>query len=64
MALSRAVEVLDPAVREAIALARTQGIVVLLVTGRIRGELRWVAGDLHFVDRLISLGRWRSSQTR
>ena len=47
-------DVLDPAVREAIALARMQGIVVLLVTGRILGELRRVAGDLHFVDGVIA----------
>jgi hydroxymethylpyrimidine pyrophosphatase-like HAD family hydrolase len=47
-------DVLDPQVREAIALARTQGIVVLLVTGRILDELRRVAGDLHFVDGVIA----------
>jgi trehalose-6-phosphatase len=47
-------DVLDPAVREAIALARTQGIIVLLVTGRILNELRRVAGDLHFVDGVIA----------
>ena len=46
--------VLDPAVREAIAFARTQGIVVLLVTGRILDELRRVAGDLHFVDGVVA----------
>jgi hydroxymethylpyrimidine pyrophosphatase-like HAD family hydrolase len=47
-------DVLDPAVREAIAFARTQGIVVLLVTGRILSELQRVAGDLHFVDGVIA----------
>src|SRR5688572_3724478 len=47
-------DVLDPAVREAIAFARTHGIVVLLVTGRILDELRRVAGDLHFVDGVIA----------
>jgi hydroxymethylpyrimidine pyrophosphatase-like HAD family hydrolase len=47
-------DVLDPAVRDAIALARTQGIVVLLVTGRILDELRRVAGDLHFVDGVVA----------
>jgi hypothetical protein len=41
-------------VREAIAAARTRGIVVLLVTGRILDELRRVAGDLHFVDGVIA----------
>ncbi len=45
---------LDPSVRDAIAAARTLGIVVLLVTGRILDELRRVAGDLHFVDGVIA----------
>ena len=44
---------LDPSVRGAIADARTRGITVLLVTGRILSELRRVAGDLHFVDATI-----------
>lgn len=48
------VDVLDPSVREAIAAARTRGIVVLLVTGRILQELQRVAGDLHFVDGVIA----------
>jgi hydroxymethylpyrimidine pyrophosphatase-like HAD family hydrolase len=47
-------DVLDPAVRTAIASAREAGIVVLLVTGRILEELRRVAGDLHFVDGVIA----------
>ena len=47
-------DVLDPSVRDAIAAARTRGIVVLLVTGRILDELRRVAGDLHFVDGVIA----------
>jgi hypothetical protein len=47
-------DVLDPAVREAIAAARTQGILVLLVTGRLLDELRRVAGDLHFVDGVVA----------
>ena len=47
-------DVLDPPMREAIAAARTHGIVVLLVTGRILDELRRVAGDLHFVDGVIA----------
>jgi hydroxymethylpyrimidine pyrophosphatase-like HAD family hydrolase len=47
-------DVLDPSVRDAIAAARTQGVVVLLVTGRILDELRRVAGDLHFVDGVIA----------
>jgi hydroxymethylpyrimidine pyrophosphatase-like HAD family hydrolase len=44
----------DPDVRHAIAQARTTGITVLLVTGRILSELRRVAGDLHFVDGVIA----------
>ena len=47
-------DVLDPSVRDAITAARTLGIVVLLVTGRILDELRRVAGDLHFVDGVIA----------
>lgn len=45
---------LDPAVREAIARARTVGITVLLATGRILDDLRRVAGDLHVVDGVIA----------
>jgi len=45
---------LDPAVREAIAEARTRGVIVLLVTGRILEELQRVAGDLHFVDGVVA----------
>jgi hydroxymethylpyrimidine pyrophosphatase-like HAD family hydrolase len=47
-------DVLDPAMRTAIAGARAKGITVLLVTGRILDELRRVAGDLHFVDGVIA----------
>ena len=47
-------DALDPLVRDAIAAARTSGIAVLLVTGRILDELRRVAGDLHFVDAVIA----------
>jgi hydroxymethylpyrimidine pyrophosphatase-like HAD family hydrolase len=43
-----------PDVARAIAYARSRGIVVLLVTGRILDELRRVAGDLHFVDGVIA----------
>ena len=46
---------LDPAVREAIADARTVGVTVLLVTGRILEELQRVAGDLHFVDGVVAV---------
>jgi hydroxymethylpyrimidine pyrophosphatase-like HAD family hydrolase len=46
-------DTLDPAVRAAIAEARTRGIVVILVTGRILDDLRRVAGDLHFVDGVV-----------
>ena len=44
----------DREVRAAIAQARTNGITVLLVTGRILSELRRVAGDLHFVDGVVA----------
>lgn len=44
----------DPGVRTAIAEARTAGITVLLVTGRILSELRRAAGDLHFVDGVVA----------
>lgn len=47
-------DVLDPAVRRAIASARRAGITVLLVTGRILSELRRVAGELHFVDGVVA----------
>lgn len=41
-------------IRDAIAEARTRGITVLIVTGRILEELRCVAGDLHFVDGVVA----------
>jgi hydroxymethylpyrimidine pyrophosphatase-like HAD family hydrolase len=44
----------EPSVREAIAAARTAGIVTLLVTGRILQELERVAGPLHFVDGVVA----------
>lgn len=44
----------DAEMRGAIAEARTNGITVLLVTGRILSELRRVAGDLHFVDGVVA----------
>lgn len=44
---------LHPAMRDAIADARTRGILVLLVTGRSLEALRRVAGDLHFADVVI-----------
>ncbi len=47
-------DALDPSVRDAFAAARTRGVVVLLVTGRILDGLRRVAGDLHFVDGVIA----------
>ena len=47
-------DALHPAVRAAIAEARTSGLTVLLVTGRILDELRRVAGDLHFVDVVVA----------
>ncbi len=47
-------DVLDPGVREAIGELREQGIVVVLVTGRILEDLRRVAGDLYFVDAVVA----------
>ena len=47
-------DALDPSMRGAIAAARTKGITVLLVTGRILDDLRRVAGDLHFVDAVVA----------
>jgi len=47
-------DAVEPSVRDAIAAARTAGMTVLLVTGRILGDLQRVAGDLHFVDGVIA----------
>jgi hydroxymethylpyrimidine pyrophosphatase-like HAD family hydrolase len=47
-------DVLDPDVRKAIAELRAQGIVVVLVTGRILEDLRRVTGALHFVDAVVA----------
>jgi hydroxymethylpyrimidine pyrophosphatase-like HAD family hydrolase len=47
-------DVLDPGVRSAIAELRAEGIVVILVTGRILDDLRRVAGELHFVDAVVA----------
>ena len=44
----------DESVREAIAALRSNGILVLLVTGRILSDLTRVAGDLHFVDGVVA----------
>src|SRR5438132_1404634 len=45
---------LDPAVLDAIGLARRRGVTVLLVTGRVLGDLRRVAGELRFVDGVVA----------
>ncbi|MBI2834230.1 MAG: HAD family phosphatase, partial [Acidobacteria bacterium] len=47
-------DILDVGVRDAIAELRAQGIVVILVTGRILEDLRRVAGELHFVDAVVA----------
>lgn len=47
-------DVLDPAVREAIADVRRRGLLVMLVTGRILDDLRRVAGGLHVVDGVVA----------
>lgn len=46
--------VFDPGVRNAIAAARQQGIVVVLVTGRRLADLRGVAGDLTCFDVVVA----------
>lgn len=40
--------------RDAIAYVRSKGVITLLVTGRILGELYRVAGDLHFVEAVVA----------
>lgn len=45
---------LDREVGAALRRAREQGIVVVLVTGRILDDLRRVAGDLRFVDAVVA----------
>src|SRR5690242_18083449 len=45
---------LDPGVRTAIAEARSAGMVVALVTGRILDELQRATGGLHFVDAVVA----------
>ena len=46
--------VFDPGVRDAIADARRQGIMALLVTGRRLADLRRVAGDLTCFDVIVA----------
>ena len=46
--------ILDPAVREAIGIARRRGIAVALVTGRRLADLRRVAGDLACFDVIVA----------
>ena len=45
---------LDLSVRSAIIQARSRGLVVVLVTGRILQDLRQVAGDLSFLDAVVA----------
>jgi hydroxymethylpyrimidine pyrophosphatase-like HAD family hydrolase len=45
---------LDPDVRAAIGEARSSGLAVVIVTGRILSELRQFAGDLKFVDAVVA----------
>jgi len=46
--------VLDSDVKAAIVEARTRGIVVIFVTGRILTDLKRVAGNLEFVDAVVT----------
>ncbi len=51
-------EQLDPSVRDAIAYARTGGISVLLVTGRILGELGRPGGGRPALRRRCDSREW------
>ncbi|MDP3720154.1 MAG: HAD hydrolase family protein [Acidobacteriota bacterium] len=58
---------LDPAVRDAIALARRRGITVLLATGRILEDLRRVSrafGSLVRSTRIAAIGSCRRHGAR
>jgi hydroxymethylpyrimidine pyrophosphatase-like HAD family hydrolase len=44
----------DASVLSAVADARRRNVTVILVTGRILGDLRRVAGDLQFVDGIVA----------
>ncbi len=43
-----------PDVRAAIGRAREAGLIILIVTGRILGDLRRVCGDLSFADAIVA----------
>ncbi len=45
---------MSPEVRAALERARAGGLTVVVVTGRILGELRRVAGDLSFADAVVA----------
>jgi hydroxymethylpyrimidine pyrophosphatase-like HAD family hydrolase len=45
---------LDPDARMAIEEVRSQGIIVIIVTGRMLDDLRTVAGDLRLVDAVVA----------
>jgi hydroxymethylpyrimidine pyrophosphatase-like HAD family hydrolase len=49
-------DVVHPDVRAALAEVRTQGVAVLVVTGRRLDDLRRVAGDLRFADAVVAEG--------
>lgn len=46
--------VMSPEVRAALDRARAGGLIVVVVTGRILGDLRRVAGDLSFADAVVA----------
>jgi hydroxymethylpyrimidine pyrophosphatase-like HAD family hydrolase len=46
--------VLDPDVRQAIGVLRAQGLVIVLVTGRILDDLHRCTGGTHFVDAVVA----------
>jgi hydroxymethylpyrimidine pyrophosphatase-like HAD family hydrolase len=47
-------DMMDPGIRSVLADARSHKITVVLVTGRRLGDLRRVAGDLHFADAIVA----------
>lgn len=47
-------DALHPDVRAVLGEVREKGVVAILVTGRILGDLQRAAGDLRFVDAVVA----------
>ena len=47
-------DALDPGVLSALAEVRSNGVLLIVVTGRTIEALRTVAGNLHFADCIVS----------